>query len=245
MAVAALRGPIEETTTTTGTGTYTLGGAIAGRVAFGARYADAAEVYYTVEGLSGGAKATEIGRGTLGGSGTTLARTEVIESTNGDAAVDWDTGTKRIYGNLPAPRFLLPGTADGNVPAFASSALALAGKLLRDLELREFRETIQTVTATTSTTIDLSAGSVIILEHGTNVTTLVIDGATSGKWSAFVIDRRKDASGTVRALAGPSGVVSPGGEALDLTQTTGARDIIVGATDGTTVVWAMSMKDLS
>jgi hypothetical protein len=88
---------IRETSTTTGTGTYTLGGAVAGFNPF-ADIADADTTYYLAERDS----QWEIGLGTVGGTGTTLARTTILRSSNSDAAVNWGTGTKHIAAIVPA-----------------------------------------------------------------------------------------------------------------------------------------------
>lgn len=82
---------VRETTITTGTGTYTLAGAAVGFRAFSDALSDDDTVdYCVVMGVN-----FEIGRGTY--SGGTLARTTVLKSSNGDAAVDWPAGTKDIF----------------------------------------------------------------------------------------------------------------------------------------------------
>jgi hypothetical protein len=91
---------IEAESTTTGTGTYTVGAAVAGMLDDFSALADGDTCYYRAwdvdaNGVPTG-DGTEIGLGTVGGSGTTLARTSVIRSTNANAAVDWAAGTRRI-----------------------------------------------------------------------------------------------------------------------------------------------------
>lgn len=91
---------VKETTLTTGTGTYTLAGAVQGFQAFSA-IGDGALAYYAI---SDGTN-WEVGTGTYTLAGTTLARTTVHASSNGGAAVDWGTGSKIIWADAPA--FLL------------------------------------------------------------------------------------------------------------------------------------------
>ena len=51
----------------------------------------------------------EVGIGTYATSGTTLARTQVLESSNSDALVDWAAGTKNVF--VPQPAINTQGTA--------------------------------------------------------------------------------------------------------------------------------------
>jgi hypothetical protein len=75
---------VKTTTTTTGTGTYTLGTAAPGFQAFSS-VGDGNTTYYSVtDGTN-----WEIGIGTYTASGTTLARTTILESSNSNAAVNW------------------------------------------------------------------------------------------------------------------------------------------------------------
>lgn len=97
---------VQETTTTTGTGTYTLSGAKDGFQSFAA-VGDAAETYYCcTDGTD-----YEVGIGTYTLSGTTLARTTIIESSNSNAAVNWGSGDKDIFVTLPASRAVAQGVS--------------------------------------------------------------------------------------------------------------------------------------
>ena len=86
------------TTTTTGTGTYTFGAAATGFQSI-ANLTDTNTSYYTVtDGTD-----WEVGIGTK--SGSTLARTTILASTNANAAVNWSAGTKDIFLDIPAYYF--------------------------------------------------------------------------------------------------------------------------------------------
>lgn len=88
---------LRETSTTAGTGTYTLAGAVIGHQSFSV-VGDGNTTYYTAtDGTD-----WEVGTGTYTASGTTLARTTIHASSNSGSAVDWSTGTRNIYGDLPA-----------------------------------------------------------------------------------------------------------------------------------------------
>ena len=91
---------IKETTTTTGTGTYTLGGAITGFETFTANLSNADTTYYCcTDGTD-----FEVGLGTFASSGTTLARTAILSSSNSNSAVNWTSGTRNIFCTLPAAK---------------------------------------------------------------------------------------------------------------------------------------------
>lgn len=89
---------VQETFTTTGTGTISLGGAVTGYQAFSAVMANAGTCYY---GATDGTN-WEVGLGTFASAGDTLARTTVLASSNGGSAVNWAAGTKSIWLDFPA-----------------------------------------------------------------------------------------------------------------------------------------------
>ncbi len=90
---------VKETTTTTGTGTYTLAGAEVGFQAFSS-IGDGNTTYYSV--TDGGD--WEVGIGTYTASGTTLARATILSSSNGGAAVDWTAGEKFVFVTQPSDK---------------------------------------------------------------------------------------------------------------------------------------------
>jgi hypothetical protein len=92
---------VQETTTTTGTGTVTLAGAASGYQTFAA-VGDGNSTYYTIAGQSG--SEWEVGIGTYTASGTTLSRTTVISSSNSGSLVTFSAGTKNVFVTYPAAR---------------------------------------------------------------------------------------------------------------------------------------------
>ena len=95
---------VKETTTTTGTGTITLAGAVSGFQAFSV-IGDGNETFYTI---AGGAE-FEIGIGTYTLSGTTLSRTTVLDSSNSGSLVNFSAGTKDDFVTYPAERTITGG----------------------------------------------------------------------------------------------------------------------------------------
>lgn len=90
---------VRETTTTTGTGTLTLAGAVAGFESFGS-VGDGNTTYYCcTDGTD-----FEVGIGTYTASGTTLARTTILQSSNSDNAVNWSAGSKDVFVTQPAEK---------------------------------------------------------------------------------------------------------------------------------------------
>jgi hypothetical protein len=90
---------VKETTTTAGTVTVTLLGASTGYQSFSA-IGDGNTTYYTIAGQSG--SEWEVGIGTYTASGTTLARTTVISSSNAGSLVNFSAGTKDVFVTYPA-----------------------------------------------------------------------------------------------------------------------------------------------
>ena len=91
---------VKETTTTTGTGTYTLAGAVTGFETFTANLDNGDTTYYCCTDNTD----FEIGIGTFTSSGTTLARTTILASSNSNSAVNWSSGTRTIFMTYPADK---------------------------------------------------------------------------------------------------------------------------------------------
>ena len=110
---------ILETSTTTGTGAFTLAGAVSGYRAFSAIPGIVASdtVYYVIEHTT--ANEWEVGIGTW--TAGTLTRTTVQHSTNSDSLVNFSAGTKNVFNSptadssllfLPDSSFEIPGITD-------------------------------------------------------------------------------------------------------------------------------------
>lgn len=98
---------VQETSTSVGTGTFTLAGAVNGFQSF-AVIGNANTTYYVIAG----GNEWEVGIGTYTSSGTTLSRDTVLSSSNSNAKVDFSAGVKYVFVSYPEERAVyVNGTA--------------------------------------------------------------------------------------------------------------------------------------
>tara|TARA_R110002126_G_scaffold280920_1_gene428527 strand:+ start:60 stop:494 length:435 start_codon:yes stop_codon:yes gene_type:complete len=125
---------VQETTSTTGTGSVTLLGAVTGFQTFAA-VGNGNTTYYCIAD-QGGAN-WEVGIGTYSTSGPTLARTTVLASSNAGALVNFTAGTKTVFvtypagvsvyaSNSPTATYVLTGQGVGVPPVWAANSGATA-----------------------------------------------------------------------------------------------------------------------
>ena len=107
---------VKETTTTTGTGTISLGGAQTNFETFVAGVGNSNTTYYAIVHRSNAE--FEVGLGTItDASPDTLARTTIISSSNSDSAVNFSAGTKDVFCTLPASKAVHEdGSSDVTLP---------------------------------------------------------------------------------------------------------------------------------
>jgi hypothetical protein len=165
-----LKDRVKETTTTTGTGTLTLAGAVAGFQSFSA-IGDGNTTFYSVVHQDAAVGEWEVGVGTYTASGTTLARTTVLQSSNGGAAVNFSAGSKDVFVTYPSDK----AVAVSGSPNFATvSATSLnAGTLTVGGENVATSSTVATLSATMATSISnhlpLAGGTLTGTVSGTDI----------------------------------------------------------------------------
>ena len=94
---------VKETSTTTGTGVFSLNGAITGFENFVTGIGNTNTTYYAI--FLEGTDEWEVGLGTVADAATdTLTRNTVITSSNSDNAVNFSSGTKNVFCTLPASK---------------------------------------------------------------------------------------------------------------------------------------------
>ena len=202
-----VRDRVRETTNTTGTGTYTLAGAVGGFESF-ASVGNGNTTYYVCTDDTD----FEVGIGTYTASGTTLARTTILESSNSDNAVDWGAGSKDIFVGQPAEKAVYLDASDQlviagtSVTSTAAELNKLDGVTATTAELNYVDvTTLGTVEASKAVTADANAdvkfgdsdklvlgtGSDVSLfwdgtdGHITTLGTLNIDGADGHEMATF------------------------------------------------------------
>lgn len=138
---------VQETSTTTGTGTFTLAGAVTGYQSFAA-IGNANTTYYTIAHQT--LSEWEVGIGTYTSSGTTLSRTTVLASSNSGSLVTFSAGTKNVFCTYPSGKAVYEDS---------SNNVTLPGTLTATTGITSTRidPRVSSTTSTTSITPDISA----------------------------------------------------------------------------------------
>jgi len=115
---------VRDTTTTTSTGTITLSGTAPTGYQNFSVIGNGNTTYYAIVGQ--GTSEWEVGIGTYTSSGTTLARTTVLASSNAGSLVVFSAGTKDVFVTYPAERSVNISSAaltSGRVPYATTDGL--------------------------------------------------------------------------------------------------------------------------
>ena len=100
---------VKETSTTSGTVSFTLDGAVSGFETFSSAIGNTNTTYYAIA-VQGGSD-FEVGIGTVGAG--TLSRDTVLSSSNSDALVNFSVGTtKDVFCTLPASKAVYKNASD-------------------------------------------------------------------------------------------------------------------------------------
>jgi hypothetical protein len=123
-----LKDRVKESSTSSGTGSITLGGAIPGYQTFNAAIATGSTVYYTIHNLTAGDDDEwEVGVGTFT-SPATLARNTVLSSSNSGSLVPFTAGASglEVFVTQPAEQALYTNQATGIVESSGNGANTIA-----------------------------------------------------------------------------------------------------------------------
>jgi hypothetical protein len=99
---------VKETTTTTGTGAVSLGGASAAFDSFQSVMSNGDTTFYAIVHTASNIDEWEVGLGTWN-TGNTLTRTTVYAGSNGTSAVNFSSGDKDIFMTYPASKAVVAG----------------------------------------------------------------------------------------------------------------------------------------
>ena len=97
---------VRENSTTTGTGSLTLSGAVSGFQTFSSAIGNGNTTYYAI--VNG--TEWEVGLGTV--SAGALSRDTILESSNAGSVVDFTTGTKDVFCTYPAEKCIYKNASD-------------------------------------------------------------------------------------------------------------------------------------
>ena len=228
---------VKESSTTTGTGTFDLDGVVSGFEGFVAGIGNGNTTYYTI--FNQGTTEWEVGRGTItDATPDTLARTEVISSSNGDAAVNFTSGTKDVFCTMPASKVVYLN-ASGNPVGAASAgfALAMAVALYEKNMAQDFRNSLVRQIGTGDTGI-LTAGDydAVIGIRCCNVaaTTILVDVKIAKGGNDYFIAKGVNIppNSAIELIQGGAKIVLASGDVLEaVSDTASSLDVVMSYID--------------
>ena len=155
---------IQETTTTQGTGTVLLTGAVQGYQSFGV-IGNANTTYYTIADQAG--TNWEVGIGTYYASNVSLARTTVLSSSSGNAAVNFPSGIKAVFVTYPAERAIFADSSNiTTITNLVSGNVSVTGGTLTGVNV--------TATTFSSANVNITGGT----ENGVTYSNVIVTGGT-------------------------------------------------------------------
>jgi hypothetical protein len=153
---------VRETTTTSGTGTVTLGGAYAGFQSFSVIGNGNTTYYAIVDSTTG---AWEVGIGTYTASGTTLSRDTVLSSSNSGSLVNFAANTKDVIVTQPSERavYVVGGSVVAENSATVPNAL-LANSTISGVSLGSNLNALTIGTGLSGTSYNGSTGVTVAID---------------------------------------------------------------------------------
>ena len=213
-----LKDRIKQQSTTTGTGTVTLGAAYDGFSIFSAFYSNGDEVYYTISNTETGITEWEVGRGTFNSAGPTLVRDTVLSSTNSGSLVSFSAGVKEVFVTYPAERAVTTddigtiASQDANNVSITAGSIAVTADPTTPLQVAtkdyvdnlvsssiHFHESVRLESPDSAGNLSSvynngTAGVGATLTNNSTQVALVVDGVTTNTSDRILIYNQTDAT---------------------------------------------------
>jgi hypothetical protein len=180
--MSAVANRIRETSTTTGTGNFTLAGAVTGYRTFNTGFGLNLTFEYTIEAVDAVTGVPtgdwEVGQGHLTNS-TTLSRDVILDSSNSGSIVSFSSGSKSVFCSPSSNAFLQTVlTADTNIAAGSGVSINSSGHAVQTWgPSRVFSSSVAASAFTGNPTIiPLDATHFLLLQAGTRVQAGSISG---------------------------------------------------------------------
>ena len=213
-----LKDRIKQQSTTTGTGTVTLGAAYDGFSTFPTFYSNGDEVYYTISNTETGITEWEVGRGTFNSAGPTLVRDTVLSSTNSGSLVSFSAGVKEVFVTYPAERAVTTddigtiASQDANNVSITAGSIAVTADPTTPLQVAtkdyvdnlvsssiHFHESVRLESPDSAGNLSSvynngTAGVGATLTNNSTQVALVVDGVTTNTSDRILIYNQTDAT---------------------------------------------------
>jgi hypothetical protein len=176
---------VQEITTTVGTGTLTLGGAVLGFQSFAA-IGNGNTTYYAISDPVTGD--WEVGIGTYTSSGTTLSRDTVLSSSSSGSLIPFAAGTKNVFCTYPSERAVYLDSAGSypvqnafdtltaNTATLASGTVSQIPAVGTDIANKAYVDTTST---------GLTIHEPVVAAATSNLTATYADGGTTPTWTTI------------------------------------------------------------
>ena len=214
---------VQETSTTTGTGTIVLAGAVTSYQSF-AVIGNGNTTYYTISEQSG--SNWEVGIGTYYSGNVSLSRTTILASSNANAIVNFGTGVKAVFVTYPAEKAIYADASNiTSITNLVSSNVSITGGTINGVTISNATYSgLGTMSTQNANAVVITGGTINSVAHtGGSINNMTI-GATTANTGAFTnatatffigngspltgLNASNITSGTVGAAYGGTGVAN-------------------------------------
>jgi hypothetical protein len=229
-----VRDRVKETSTTTGTGFFTLSGAVTGFQSFSV-IGDANNTFYCITDQVG--SNWEVGIGTYALATTRLSRDTVLSSSNAGSLVNFGAGIKEVFCTYPSGRSVY---VDGSTIVAPNSGVLPAASGGTGLSSTPANGQLNIGNGTGFTRATLTAGTGLAVTNGAGSITVNAPGTTINSQTAAYTLVAADAGKTISITTGgvtvPASVLAAGSMVTIYNNSGTAQTITQGAS--LTLQWA-------